>query len=89
MTFIGLRPDPTVDGPQLPTTKTLDSTSLSLNVNVTLSHSTAMVGYVMCCVLWNYIIYSLHCVGFCKTSRSYILRGSVKHLQKNLKYCLF
>jgi len=62
VTFIGLRPDPIVTGPQLPTTKTLDSTPLSLKLNVTLSRSTAMVGYVMCCVvlccvLWNYIVF--------------------------------
>jgi len=64
VTFIGLRPDPIVAGPQLPTTKTLDSTPLSLNLNVTLSRSTAMVGYVMRCVVCSgTALYSLLCVG--------------------------
>lgn len=64
MTFIGLSPDPIVAGPQLSTTRTLDSTPLSLNLNVTLSCSTAMVGYVMhCAVFCGTTLYSLPCVG--------------------------
>lgn len=64
MTFIGLRPDPIVAGPQLPTTKTLDSTPLSLNLNATLSRSTAMVGCVMRCVVFcGTTLSSLMCVG--------------------------
>jgi len=64
VTFIGLRPDPIVAGPQLPLTKTLDSIPLSLNLNVTLNRSTAMVGYVMHCVVFcGTTLYSLPCVG--------------------------